>query len=246
MTPNEWQPYCLSDNKLDMLRTSFTQPCPIPFMQPFQETPTPEELQRRLDMHAQAFDFRGDLGLAMLAVKHCVTNMWCDYDIGEFKPMRYMHTPIGAPYKVMVEETGRSIIATRNIKAGEFIFREYPVLIFPSIDNTINALYFTMLPQKALHDVLTLRNEIPQVNEQHHIPFYNLLEELKDILTTNTFPVPTPFGEVRILLLKGSLFTHSPEPNMIGSWEPGTERIVFWCTRDIWEGDELVHDFLRL
>jgi hypothetical protein len=79
-----------------------------------------------------------------------------------------MRSPIGAPYRIVIIEGKRcEIIATRDIKAGEIVLQELPVLVMPYGEFTPT--FLLPVPKEALEIMRLLHNAQP-----HEMPFTNV------------------------------------------------------------------------
>lgn len=100
-----------------------------------------------------------------------------------------MRTPFGAPYEMAtIPNKGRGVIASRDIKAGEVILSDTPVLVLPH--ETTNIILFLTLPRKALEAILLLHNHKPDMkpySSQYDIPMHRLMDQLQGTVDTNCF-----------------------------------------------------------
>lgn len=61
-----------------------------------------------------------------------------------------------------------------------------------------------------------------------------LLDHLNGILSTNSFGADSDlYGKLGVILLRGSLFNHSANPNLIRRWNDESEQYVFTNVLDI-------------
>ncbi|KAJ7750394.1 hypothetical protein DFH07DRAFT_961361 [Mycena maculata] len=181
---------------------------------PFPKRPRPSELKEHI---ALIFDSQG-AGRLMSAAARAASDTWDAYVEGSVVPTDFLHAPIGAPYRVAeIPGKGRGMVASRDLKAGEAVLMDSPLILL--VKDQMNALTFLALPEPAIHAMLLLHNNIPNNREfSRHIdiPQHRLLDYLKGVATTNAFGsrVDSDGTGVGMILLAGSLFNHSNEPNV--------------------------------
>jgi hypothetical protein len=180
------------------------------------------------DLSFRDLDGNRHPAVVMARVWHGIQRFRESYTEGSVGPREFMRTPFGASYGIVtIEGKGRGIVASRNIKTGEIILQESPVLILPPGD--ANTITFLTLPQKALEALMLLHNANPDFKRfsvDLDIPVHRLLDFLKGILDSDCFSPRTSFGTIGALLLAGSLFNHSGTPNVTRGWDDKSE-VVF-------------------
>lgn len=179
--------------------------------------------------------------MMMEEVFQCVQRTW---DIHETSadPKEFMRTPVGAPYEVAaIEDEGRGMVASRDIKAEEIILQEEPVAMLP-FKNPVLFILLT-LPRKALEAILLLHNKhlgARFYSRNLDTPPRRLLDFLLGIMATNHVITDNVSGStVGILLLRGSLFNHSDTPNVARTYDKTVGKIIFTSMKDIKKGEEL-------
>ena len=206
----------------------------------FSKKPSPDDLYKRLASLEYKHSVR-----AMQVVVHSIQQAWEKFHQESVTPHEFLRARSDAVYKIVsIPLKGRGIVASRCIKAGEVVLKESPIVMMPAEPKSVTLL--VSLPPKALEAILHLHN---QGNDIHRYMIdgdsshERLLNILSGIWTTNIFGVESWFGRFDVLLLTGSLFNHSDNPNMVESWDDTTEEVLFTTLRDIKEGEEMEIDY---
>lgn len=135
-----------------------------------------------------------------------------------------------------------------SVEPGELILQESPVLLSPS--ENANPIMFFLLPQRALEAILLLHDARKGTSyaDRMNIPHHRLLDHFEGIMSTNSFgdgeAARTLGGNVSILLLRGSLFNHSDQPNVERGWDGGRDMMIFKSLRKVRAGEELVINYM--
>ncbi|KAH9883471.1 hypothetical protein F4778DRAFT_766636 [Xylariomycetidae sp. FL2044] len=244
--PSNLVPYELPEPTSRLLSQAFAQPCRFPELQPTERRPRPLELRSKIDLVTIKSDRTSETAGIKEAIYRSINRSWEAYAEGFVGPSDFLRTPFGASFQlVTIEGKGRGIIASQDIKAGEVILEESPLVLAPK--GTANMLLFLLLPQKAVEAALLLHNAFPgetKYTARSDIPLHRLLDALLGIMSTNSFDGYGPYGNIGILLLTGSLFNHSDTQNIDRHWNATKEKEVFMASRDIKKGEELVHDYV--
>ncbi|TVY76033.1 hypothetical protein LSUE1_G007789 [Lachnellula suecica] len=243
------EPYELPGKRLALLQQCFCQQAdPESIAAVYTKRPKESELRTKitgeLSMSGYATHHPAPV---MEAVLRSVARTWDKFHEASVSPSDFVRTPNGASYEIVnIAGKGRGIIASRDIKAGETILEEAPVLVLPP--ESVAILIFLTLPREALEAILLLYNEHPGVKRlsaAQDIPVHRLVDLLQGILNTNAFGTHcVSCGNVGVLLLTGSLFNHSDNANVTRQWDDATEKMVFTSERDIKVGEELVLDYV--
>lgn len=240
-------PYELSSEKQELLQQCFSSP-PHEFLpQVCDKRPKPSDLRNRItgELSLQGLNTRHELRVMELVLRS-VHQSWENFHEGSVSSNEFMRTPFGAPYEVVnIAGKGRGLIASRDIKVGETILQDTPVLVLPP--SPANMMIFLTLPRKALEAILLLHNQKPDLNSfatLFDVPVHRLMDMMQGITDTNSFAVSdaaeAAYGSgIGVLLLTGSLFNHSDTPNVEREWDVATEKMVFTSLQDIKKGDEL-------
>jgi SET domain len=236
--------YDLAEDKKEMLCQVFSNSTlQNPILEVYKQRPKPSVLRMRVLDHLSILDIYGNRHppAVMQAVLRSIQRSWDSFGEGSVAPNEFMRTPFGAPYEIVaIEGKGRGIIASRDIRAGEAVLQDWPVLMFPP--GEANILTFLTLPQKALEAILLLHNTKPawkRFSLDDDIPVHRLLDLLQGVLDTNCFGDIGSYGQVGMLLLTGSLINHSETPNLMRALDGKTERMIFTSVRTIKKGEEL-------
>ncbi|KAJ6598438.1 hypothetical protein DFH09DRAFT_1131774 [Mycena vulgaris] len=214
---------------------------PSPFLIPFPnlKRPKPSELKARL---SPLFEAQGAEKLIPAATRAAGAT-WDAYAEGSVAPADFLRSPIGAPYRVeKIPGKGRGMLAARDLAAGEIVLMEAPLIFL--VKDQFNALTFFALPKAAIHAMMLLHNSIPD-NRQFSlgidIPQHRLLDYLKGVATTNAFsePVEVDGTQAGFIVLTGSLFNHSNEPNVHRMFDIPAFKMVFRTVTAVKAGEEL-------
>ncbi|KAI4957422.1 hypothetical protein J4E86_004560 [Alternaria arbusti] len=229
------EPYRLTGPKRDILDQCFTDaPVPDEMLQTHQKRPMPSRLLHLLDkMLIPSEELKQ-------ATYRSISRAWDEYAAGGENPSAFMRSPTGAPYKIVsIEGKGRGVVATRDIKAGETVLQESPVLIVPH--GQFSPLILLLLPKQALEAILLLHNAQPDetpYTKKEDFAHNRLIDALMGCVTTNAFEGGASFGQIGMVLLTGSMFNHESNPNVRRHWDQQLEQMVFKTVRDVKEGDE--------
>ena len=239
--------YNLSRAKQDLLEQVFSQPPSKPILEVYRERPEPSILRDRVMNDCSIKNvLLNHPPVIMEAVLRSIQRSWDTYTESSITPHEFMRAPYGASYEVVaIEGKGRGMVASRDIKAGQIILEESPVLLLPP--GTIDIILLLTLPRKALEAILLLHNAKPNNNRftlLKDIPVHRLLDLMSGILDTNSFDGTASCGSTGVLLLRGSLFNHSDTPNMFHDWNGDDEIYVFTAQRDIKKDEELVFNYV--
>ena len=123
---------------------------------------------------------------------------------------------------------GMGMIATRDIKNGELILEERPVLNITLGESLENQ--FIQLSNEVQKKVMSLYNAHPSFGE------------LKGIMNSNKFAVDES-NEGSVLCIESSRFNHSCLPNVLHRYSKPFERI--FAIRDIKNGEELYTSYIQ-
>jgi len=135
--------------------------------------------------------------------------------------------PEGRPFEIKkLEGKGMGVVATRDIKAGEFILKETP-LVWGKEGDTLGL----------LRRVETLPELKKAAYDSHFIaaPHEHLPKALA-IFKTNGLALD---GDSSGLFDEGSRFNHSCLPNCSSHWDEGVDVRWFIANRDIRKGEEI-------
>lgn len=159
-------------------------------------------------------------------------------------PGKFMRTSLAHPFEIVaIPKKGRGVIATRKIGNDCCILREAPCVVLPPAPDHVFVLLD--LPEEALQEIMLLHNKRPDERYfKEDKRSYRLLNKLLGVLITNSSTLTTSYGDIVILLLKGSMFNHSDDPNVKQYWDEDAEQMVFESLREIKEGEELVVNYL--
>jgi hypothetical protein len=149
-------------------------------------------------------------------------------------------------YKVhTIPGKGRGLITARDIKAGEVILKDEPIILI--LPEKINKVLFLTLPRKALEAILLLHNAYPNLKKysvQIDSPINRPLELLQGALDTKYFDTSkASCGRLGVLLLTGALFNDEDGANEERDWDDKEQRMVFSNACDVRTGDKLVADY---
>ena len=230
------EPYRLTGPKRDILDQCFTDaPVPDKLLQTHRKRPMPSKLRGILDeMLIPSEEMKR-------ATYRSISRAWEEYAAGGENPSASMRSPTGASYKIVsIEGKGRGVVATRDIKAGEIVLQESPVLIMPHPDFV--PLIFLLLPKEALEAILLLHNARPNemrfTKERGDNAHNRLLDTLMGCVNSNSFKGEASFGPIGMVLLTGSMFNHESNSNVRRHWDHQLEQMVFKTVRDVKEGEE--------
>lgn len=126
---------------------------------------------------------------------------------------------------------GLGILATRNLKAGDLVLKETPILIADDADGPEGVLkaYHRLSPQERQ------RYDSLYISKRHMGKPRPLA-----ICLTNAFGFGIVDGIDECgVCEKGSRFNHSCRPNVHRYWDQEQKCMWFICTRDVKEGEEL-------
>ncbi|KAJ7151602.1 hypothetical protein C8R46DRAFT_1122547 [Mycena filopes] len=206
---------------------------------PFQKRPTASELTARL---TPLFEFQNATSLIPAAVR-AADESWAAFSNGSVAPSDFLRPPASAMYRVTkIPGKGRGMRASRDLLAGEIVLAETPLIIL--VNEELNALNFFALPKGAIHALLLLHNQIPenlQFALQWDIPQHRLLDYLKGVATTNAFSEKVQEGgeKAGLVVLAGSLFNHSEQPNVYRIFDVAEFKMTFFTATAVKEGEEL-------
>ncbi|KAJ7489353.1 hypothetical protein FB451DRAFT_1553188 [Mycena latifolia] len=216
---------------------------PSPFLIPFPKRPRPSELKERL---TPLFEAQGAGGLIPGAVR-AASATWDAFAEGSVAPTDFLRAPIGAPYRVeKIAGKGRGIVASRDLKAGEIVLMESPLIFL--VKDELNALVFLALPKPAIHAMMLLHNTIPESRKfslDIDIPQHRLLDYLNGVVSTNAFgdTVDVNGTQAGLIVLTGSLFNHSSEPNVHRMFDIAASKMAFTTIAAVKEGEELTINY---
>ncbi|KAN0116925.1 hypothetical protein V8E51_002902 [Hyaloscypha variabilis] len=246
------EPYDLSEEKRNLLEQVFSRPASAPVHEVYKKRPESSVLRFRVMffLSPKDLDKNRHSPAIMEAVLRSIERCWDKFGEGLVAPNEFMHTPSGAMYEVVaIEGKGRGMVASRDIKAGEIILQESPLLLLPPRP-AMTVLFFLTLPQQALEAFLLLDNANTDYNHntlKADVPIHRLIDLIEGIRYTNTFTAsawPASFDSIGVLLLRGALFNHSDKSNMYHAWNRSKEMYVFMARRDIKKGDALEINYL--
>ncbi|KAI4701359.1 hypothetical protein J4E81_003099 [Alternaria sp. BMP 2799] len=229
------EPYRLTGLKRDILDQCFTDaPAPHEILQTHQKRPMPSKLRMILDhMCIESEELKK-------ATYRSISRAWDEYATGGESPSAFMRSPTGAPYKIVpIEGKGRGVVATREIKAGEIVLQESPVLVMPYGEFMPPLLL--LLPKGALEAILLLHNAQPDetpFTKTMDISHHRLLDAVVGCVNSNAFEGEASFGQIGMVLLTGSMFNHESYSNVRRHWDQQLEQMVFKTVRDVKEGEE--------
>ncbi|GAA5993209.1 hypothetical protein JCM5350_005034 [Sporobolomyces pararoseus] len=145
--------------------------------------------------------------------------------------------PLSPPYKIVTTaEKGMGIVATRDIKAGEIIFAEKPLLKFNCL-----------MKDGEMDDSVIVDERLKELSAQDRKAFDSLsiarsLRSKKKsigIWRTNAYE----FGDGAGIFLTASRFNHSCRPTVDRLWNEEDGKAYFIAFRDVQEGEELCTDY---
>ncbi|CZT48428.1 uncharacterized protein RSE6_09116 [Rhynchosporium secalis] len=179
------------------------------------------------------------------AIRRSFERCWHKYYKLKVPANEFMKFPERDPYKlVVVPGKGRGLIASRDLKGGEKILEESPMVTLPQ-NYDIGLLF--LLPQQALEAVFMLHNEIPDFCYNRWLdrsPYTRLSKYLRGIINSNICRVLDINDSPRMVLpMTGSLFNHDNKPNTCRKWNKRGEKMLFKIIRDVKMGEELVIDY---
>ncbi|KAJ7785690.1 hypothetical protein B0H16DRAFT_1487669 [Mycena metata] len=206
---------------------------------PFKKRPTLAELKERLTTF---FEAQSAPNLIPAAVQ-AANESWATFGDGSVAPSDFLRPSPSAPYRVVeIPGKGRGMRASRDLQAGDVVLAESPLIVL--VKDKLLALNFFALPKHAIHALLLLHNKIPENKEfslQQDSPQHRLLDYLKGVATTNAFEGPVHKGRERagFIVLAGSLFNHSEEPNVYREFDVSSFKMTFTMIVSVKEGEEL-------
>jgi len=166
-------------------------------------------------------------------------------------------------YKVIQGYKGREIVATKDIKKGTIILKEYPSLICEDLYDAIYIIYENyenktklqkefekMAPYKIDKYMITeeeIRTEIAKMPE-HRANFFNNFDirEIRVLAAKfyrNAFNYSVEFGGPSAILFEGNLFNHSCDPN-VDFYIDKNGFFIFTTNRDIYASEELTDKYI--
>ncbi|KAL2062166.1 hypothetical protein VTL71DRAFT_6432 [Oculimacula yallundae] len=252
MTYEECIPYELSGWRLELVQQCFSQhPRNSGIDQFYNERPSDSELRRKILECSGGTVYSMDLvEEGMETVQRSINRSWDIYHEGKVPASNFMRSRKSVPYEIVnligIEGERRGMIASRDLKAGETILEEFPIIVtILPLQHSIPLLF--LLPQKALEAILLLHNESrvdglsPRKTTDHCLRLTGLLQGTMD---ENVWRVwHTANMLMRVLTLTGSMFNHSSRPNIIRGWDRKTEETTFITKCDVKKGEELVLDY---